>query len=238
MKMNRFISILLILSLTVSLAVLVSADNPISLQLGDTTGDGKINAADALEVLQYSVGKRQKFTAETTVSDVGGGSCMPMLKFDTVEEFQKWLESLQAPPEEYVLTGQTFFNYLQSGYQDMFLIDRFYLLPKLSGDLKLSFISVHPAEIAFVYKDAQGKEWWYDYRTIFDEEIGTSSSIVQEYNGVNYYINSEYGEATRKIAGYNANVTIEIPANGDFDMREIETAFSSFTRVNLPPLTQ
>ena len=61
------VSISLVLAL--GLSVFAIADTSTSLKLGDTNGDGSISAADALEILHYSVGKIDKFSAETSSSE-------------------------------------------------------------------------------------------------------------------------------------------------------------------------
>lgn len=98
MKTNRILSVLLILSIAFSVCIFATADNLDALKLGDTNGDGKINAGDALEILQYAVGSRTQFSAQVTSSDIdnnGGGSGDIVhpenLKFTTEAELRNWL---------------------------------------------------------------------------------------------------------------------------------------------------
>ncbi len=101
-KLMAIISVVLVLGLS----VFAVADTSTSLKLGDTNGDGVITAADALEVLQYSVGKIDSFSAETS-TDIGGQ--MPPIPGTTdyiqhaessITDFLTWIKSEEALIED------------------------------------------------------------------------------------------------------------------------------------------
>ncbi len=116
-KHNRLLSLALVLVLTLALTAAVTADNVATsnqLRLGDANGDGIINAADALEVLQFAVGKRTAFSAENwegTVSPThvpsddlpDENACLidddPW--FSSVSELEDWLRSDK--PKDFLL---------------------------------------------------------------------------------------------------------------------------------------
>lgn len=99
---NKKILVSISLVLALGLSVFAVADTSTSLKLGDTNGDGSISAADALEILQYSVGKIDNFSAEEssnpTVSVEEALNCLEFFllsddtefKDDTNTEFKEW----------------------------------------------------------------------------------------------------------------------------------------------------
>lgn len=101
-KLMAIISVVLVLGLS----VFAVADTSTSLKLGDTNGDGTITAADALEVLQYSVGKIDSFSAETS-TDIGGQTPPDPGTTDyiqhtesTITDFLAWIKSEEALVED------------------------------------------------------------------------------------------------------------------------------------------
>lgn len=113
MNKKKFIAAVVAIGL-LTLCLFANADITTSLKLSDTNGDGNITTADALEVLQYSVGKIDKFSAEKeTESGVGGGFGggdnvhpstieeyeYPWIDFYTIEDMRNWLNSEEAHTE-------------------------------------------------------------------------------------------------------------------------------------------
>lgn len=248
MKTNRFLSILLIISLTVSLAVFATADNPASLQLGDTTGDGKIDAADALEVLQYSVGKRDSFSAETASSGDSQSSILAVHVYNTVADFHEWLVNQPAAPEDYVFSNDTMYDYILPNRQEMWL-ERYYLVPNVPEDYVLKGIYVTSLTgYRLDYFNAQGETVSYSVRTEINCDISDFESLfgyVHECQGKKYYIDFN----NEKAACYYADTTYYVTTHldmSDYDFSDFDNALaeivstieSTFTRVELPPLAE
>ena len=101
-KLMAIISVVLVLGLS----VFAVADTSTSLKLGDTNGDGTITAEDALEVLQYSVGKIESFSAESSsVEDLESTPPRPGTQEighseSSITDFLSWIKSEEALVEE------------------------------------------------------------------------------------------------------------------------------------------
>ncbi len=238
MNNNRMISALLVFTLVLSMAVFVSADNPASLQLGDTTGDGAIDAGDALEVLQHSVGKREKFTAEwTTSGDNAGGVPIPPRQYDTLAQFKQWAETATLPPEGFNY-NRIESNYLIPGDQDMLIIDRYFLVPEVSEEFTFLGILDGFAYIQFVFENEKGEYLYCSYYTapqLLSDHISAETTTLKRYNGVDYYVNEVENQVIRSYDGYV--ITLSTNAhNATLTTDQMMETFITCSKVTLPPL--
>lgn len=207
MKTNRLISILLILSLVVSLAVFVSADNPASLRLGDVNGNGIINAADALEVLQYSVGKRDRFTAEISGGDSSGSHYYPRLEFASYSDFSTWLTALEVRPETVEFASDDAFRYIHPEYYSGMIEDKGYYVPSVEG-MTLKAITVILAKIIYIFHDADGNTISCSYTPDKNRKALHKNDDPQVVlDGITYYYFSDTAIEWQQY-GYNFNCGI------------------------------
>lgn len=258
MKTNRVISVLLLFTLALSLCVFVAADDPASLRLGDTNGNGTIEAGDALEILQYSVGKRDAFSAETaSASDSSSGDERPtggeppVLTLASPEEFETWVTGLkQAPPEYYQDAfydnldeddlWRTYYTYAQPRYQPMFALDRFYLMPAARSGWKIESVMIETVDISMKLTDGN-QNHWFGYCTIHQDSsvFDRPDYTKYEYNGTTYYYekwkDGSYDVFTM-VGDYDYYVHTYIPAEqaDPLDWKMVEDALA-YEKIDLPP---
>ena len=150
MKNKALISLILVCALILSLAVFASADNSLTLRLGDTDGDGEITTGDALNVLQYAVGKRDKFPAEESSSSsssqgsTGGDISVPEL--NSLEELEIWITTDE-------LTGyfaERKASIIARG-DELFTVKQYYRLADSFSDFTVNRVVAHIAGYEIAY---------------------------------------------------------------------------------------
>ena len=158
-------------------------------------------------------------------------------EFSTLSEFKNWINTATLSP-----TGNDemlgIYDYLRPGYQEMFLVDRFYLIPSVSDEYVLKKITMDSVEIVFNYVDSNGKDRYYSYCTLsktLNETIPSSINNLTEYNGVSYYIRTDRKKAYCNFERYVVSATIDVDNSNGVDMGSVERSLQ-FTRVELPAL--
>lgn len=98
----------------------------------------------------------------------------PWRKFNSIEGFIHWIENpnmkIEKSPFEpekdihgYDVYKISYFEALYLSHQQMFVTDRFYMLPDVPSDWKLSNIYMDSSEVGFTYLDDQKNQYHFSY---------------------------------------------------------------------------
>lgn len=239
MNTNRWISVLLAVAMALSLCVFVAADNPASLRLGDANGNGTIEAADALEILQYAVGKRSAFSAEQPAAPQPAGE--PAVKqLPSLEAYETWVQGLKQAPADWEEMDhdtfqRTFFQYAQPRYQPMLAADRFYLLPVVPSGWRVAGVTVWSVDVGFELTDGKQTRWFGYSFAKYDETYFTNLQCTKQTIGDTTYWVMQNKDGTCDVFLPYGAYYIDTVLPADQLTAETVTAALACRRVDLPP---
>lgn len=197
----------------------------------------------------------------------------PWREFNSIEAFIHWIENPNIKVEkspyepEKDLNGNdvykiSYFDALYLSHQQMFVTDRFYMLPDVPPDWKLTYIYASHSKVGFIYQDKEKNKYDYTYVYFKSGKLGvedpTYLAFKKNINGQEYYI-SDYLTAKEKKGGiikttingylceFNAQTynpdNKDSPTEGyedviyneDTDLTDVVSKIK-FKRIDLPPL--
>lgn len=126
----------------------------------------------------------------------------PWREFNSIKGFVHWIENpsfkIEKSPfePEKDLFGKdvykhSYFDALYPTYQQMFAVDRFYMLPEAPSDWKLDKISIDELEVSFTYFDKRSSQYRYSYVLNKSERLDMDDpntlAFKKNINGQEYF---------------------------------------------------
>ena len=127
----------------------------------------------------------------------------PWRIFNSIEGFIHWIENPNFKVEDsplepekddhgYDVYKRSYFEALYPDYQEMFAVDRFYMLPDVPSDWKLTNIYVDRSKVGFTYQDKEKNEYYYAYVYSKSGKLDVNNpkylAFKKEVNNQEYYI--------------------------------------------------
>lgn len=197
----------------------------------------------------------------------------PCRKFNSIEGFIHWIENPNFKVEKSPLEPEkdehgddvykrSYFEALYPDYQQMFAVDRFYMLPDVPPDWKLTNINVKRSKVGFAYQDKDKNLYTYFY--VFskpgklDVENPKYLAFKKVINNQEYYIvdvipvkDKKSNKIKTLINGYLCEFSMQtyhpdkkdsstkgyedVIFSEDTDLTDAISKFK-FKRIDLPPL--
>lgn len=127
----------------------------------------------------------------------------PWRKFNSIEGFIHWIENPSFKVEESPLEPEkdehgddvyknSYFDALYPDYQQMFAVDRFYMLPDVPSDWKLTYIYASSSQVGFTYQDKEKNKYYYAYVYTKSGKLNVENpkylAFKKQVNNQEYYI--------------------------------------------------
>ena len=147
-------------------------------------------------------------TTTTKINPTGyvdrvGSEEWPYRDFNSIEGFIHWIENPNFKVEEnpfepekdehgYDVYKSSYFEALYPDHQQMFAVDRFYMLPDVPSDWKCTYTYIIASQVGFTYSDNQNNKYHYSYSFykpgLFDIENSEFFAFKKTFNDQEYYV--------------------------------------------------